>query len=121
MSMCVVCLRPLHLPDVWKVLEDGRCLCADCRLPAKGATILAEAARLADGPRNDSYGHPREDFTRTAKIWSALLGVEITAEQVGLCMIGVKLSRHCHAPKRDNLVDIAGYARTLEKLEEPAL
>jgi len=31
---------------------------------------------------------------------------------VPLCMIAVKLARQAHRHKRDNLVDIAGYART---------
>lgn len=38
----------------------------------------------------------------------------MTAEQVGLCMIGVKISRQCNAPRRDNMVDAAGYAATVQ-------
>lgn len=77
-------------------------------------SVLTEAEGLVHGDRNVSYGHPMDDFTRTAKMWSALFGIEFTAEQVGLAMICVKLSRERHAPKRDNLVDIAGYAETVE-------
>jgi hypothetical protein len=29
-------------------------------------------------------------------------------------MIGVKMSRECNRPKRDNRVDLAGYAETLD-------
>lgn len=81
--------------------------------------VLEEANRLTSRDRNQSYGHPREDFTRTAALWSAVLGCRVTPEQVALCMIQVKVSRLCHAPKRDSVVDIAGYARTLEMLGEP--
>lgn len=76
--------------------------------------ILEEANSLVYGDRQASYGHPLDDFERTAKIWSAILGHEVTAEQVGLCMCAVKISRQCNKPKRDNLVDLAGYAATVE-------
>jgi precorrin-4 methylase len=66
----------------------------------------------------DDYGHPIHDFTRTASMWSTILGVEVTAPQVAICMILVKVSRETHKHKRDNLVDIAGYARTLEMVYE---
>jgi hypothetical protein len=33
---------------------------------------------------------------------------------VGLLQIGVKISREVNAPKRDNRVDIAGYAKTVD-------
>ena len=82
-------------------------------------TILQEAQRLVHGDRQGSYGHPIDDFTKTAKIWTGILlpkllpGVEIEAEDVPLCMVGVKLSREVNKPKRDNLVDGAGYFETL--------
>ncbi len=77
-------------------------------------SILFEAHNLVHGVRGEDYGHPYHDFSRTAKIWSAILGVDVTPEQVALCMIGVKMSRECNRPKRDNRVDIAGYAEALD-------
>ena len=77
-------------------------------------SILTEAQQLVHGDRDTSYGHPLDGFERTAKMWSAILGIDVRPEQVGLCMIAVKLSRECHRQKRDNLVDIAGYAETVE-------
>ena len=76
-------------------------------------SVLLEADGLVHGDRNATYGHPLDDFKRTAKIWGAILGIEITPEQVGLCMCGVKISRECNKPKRDNMVDLAGYAETV--------
>lgn len=81
-------------------------------------TILQEAQRLVYGDRGADYGHPLDDFTRTAAIWSAILGAPVTAEQVGLCMIGVKISRQCNKPKRDNMADAAGYAGTVQMCVE---
>ena len=81
-------------------------------------SILEEAQRLVHGDRQSAYGHPLDDFTRTAAIWSAILEVPVTAEQVGLCMIGVKISRQCNAPRRDNMTDAAGYAATVQMVVE---
>jgi hypothetical protein len=81
-------------------------------------SVLDEAKRITGGERRDDYGHPAEDFARTARMWTGILagklreGAEITAMDVPLCMIAVKLARQAHRHKRDNLVDIAGYART---------
>lgn len=84
----------------------------------KPENILKEADKIVGGDRNTAYGHPKQDFQRTAKIWSAILGFEVPYEKVALCMVGVKLSRQCNASKRDNLVDIAGYAQTAYMVEQ---
>lgn len=73
--------------------------------------ILEEALRISSGDRQNAYGPPDQDFARTAKIWSALKGVEFEPREVALFMIALKLSRETHQRKRDNWVDIAGYAR----------
>lgn len=79
----------------------------------------AVAAEIVHGARQADYGHPFDDFSRTGRMWAAILGVpEITPEQVALCMIAVKVSRHVNLPKFDNLVDIAGYAETLNLVAE---
>lgn len=82
-------------------------------------TILQEAERLVSGPRQASYGPPVIDFTRTGRIWGAMLGLDdIPPRTVALLMVAAKLSREMNAPGRDNLVDIAGYARTAELVTE---
>lgn len=81
-------------------------------------SILDEAKRITTTVRHGDYGHPSEDFARTAQMWTGILanklrdGEQITAMDVPLCMVAVKLARQAHRHKRDNLVDIAGYART---------
>ena len=80
--------------------------------------VLDEAKRITASDRQEDYGHPSQDFTRTARMWTGILaaklreGEEVSAMDVPLCMIAVKLARQAHCHKRDNLVDIAGYART---------
>jgi hypothetical protein len=83
----------------------------------KNRSILEEAKHIVHGERGENYGHPFEDFSRTAQIWSAILEVDVTPEQVALCMIGVKISREVNRPKRDNIVDGAGYFETLDMVK----
>lgn len=75
------------------------------------ADILEEALRITKGDRNASYGPPDQDFHRTAQMWSAIKGVPFEAREVAMFMVALKLSRETHQRKRDNWVDIAGYAR----------
>jgi len=83
-----------------------------------GESILQEAERLTNGDRQNDYGHPLHDFNRTAGLWTALFGHKLTepltAEDVALAIVCVKMSRQINAPKRDNLVDGAGYLNCLD-------
>ena len=81
-------------------------------------SILVESERITNGPRRQAYGHPSTNFSRTAAIWSPILGVPVSAEQVGLCMVGVKLAREINGHTRDNLVDMCGYANTLDMIAQ---
>lgn len=86
-------------------------------------SILQEAHRLTHGPRGQDYGHPLDDYTRTAGMVSAMLAhklkTPLTPAEMAAVMICVKLSRQMHSPKRDNMVDAAGYAWvTQECLDE---
>lgn len=80
----------------------------------------------ADGPREATYGHPALHFTATGRMWGALLtarlGVQVPdvpADVVALMFIADKTVRLCEtAGHRDSLVDVAGYARCIEKVME---
>lgn len=49
-----------------------------------------------------------------AKIWGAILDITVKPEDVPLMMIAYKIVREVNKPKRDNRVDMAGYAKVLD-------
>jgi len=73
---------------------------------------LREAAKIISGERNKQYGNPEDNFERTAKIWSVILGTQITNEDVAMMMVGLKVARYASKSgfQPDTWVDIAGYA-----------
>ena len=82
-------------------------------------TILQEAQRLVHGDRGKDYGHPIEDYTRTGRIWGAILGIgDIDPRICCLMMGGVKMSREVNKHKRDNLTDLAGYAECADMIAQ---
>jgi hypothetical protein len=109
-----------YVPDWAGDLPDADMFTEDDPLQS---SVAADAQLCVYGDRQDDYGHPREDFTRTAIIWTGLLqhkladGAYIEAEDIARCMVGVKLARDVHSPRRDNRVDGIGYLITLDRLE----
>lgn len=87
-----------------------------------GESILQEAHRLTHGARNKDYGHPLDDYTRTARMFSALMADKLkeplTAADMAMAMMCVKLSRQANSPKRDNMTDAAGYAWVVQACHE---
>lgn len=86
-------------------------------------SILLEAESLVHGDRHEDYGHPLDDFNFTAVMWSSYLRKRgllsfnmpiLEADDIAIMMIMVKISRQANRRKRDNLVDIAGYAETAQ-------
>lgn len=85
-----------------------------------------EASRIVrNGERQKSYGHPNQDFERTAGMWTAFLrhkllpGVSITMEEMALMMGQLKMSRLASTPgHHDSLVDLIGYAICASRLKE---
>lgn len=81
--------------------------------------ILEEANQITSQDRHNDYGGPTENFTLVARYWSIWKGMEFKPEDVGMMNILQKVAREQFKHKRDNLTDIAGYARTLEVIHEP--
>lgn len=77
----------------------------------RAAKLLIEAAELINGERAKNYGEPQQSFENIAAHWSTYLGQKITAHDVGMMMILLKVSRAGRNRfHRDNFVDIAGYS-----------
>lgn len=80
--------------------------------------LAQEAVALVTGDRNRDYGHPDEDFQRTAEMWSGYLQSGYLQADVGvldvpLMMMQVKMSRMKESPyKVDHVRDLIGYALT---------
>ena len=72
--------------------------------------VLRRATALINGVRQDTYGEPVENFSRIAAVWSAVLNQPVTAQQVALCMAGLKMIRATTSPGHgDSYDDGAGY------------
>ena len=81
-------------------------------------SLAAEAVQLVGGDRNRAYAHPAINFQRIANLWSIILDVDITPEQVALCMIQVKVARLMNRHTRDSVIDLIGYSLTLDACME---
>ena len=75
------------------------------------ANVIAE--------RSTQYGDAPGNMAVIAQRWSATLGKEITAAQVVLCLLDLKLARLTQDPAHeDSAVDICGYAALLRELTQ---
>ena len=84
--------------------------------------ILEEAKEITSGDRQEDYGMPEDSFRGIADYWTVYLDSHeicrrISPTDVAKMMILLKLAREDYKHKRDNLVDIAGYAHTLSRIE----
>jgi hypothetical protein len=85
--------------------------------------VLLRADKIAGGDRSRDYGHPKENHQRIAGMWNAYCSAKgnnarFTASDVAMMMILLKIARHIHTPKDDNIVDIAGYAKCVAMIDE---
>ena len=81
-------------------------------------SILSEAEEIVNGSRHSDYGDARESFSRVATIANVMTGKELSPEDCCAVLIAVKLVRESFKHKRDNLVDLCGYAHIMNELNE---
>lgn len=71
---------------------------------------LDKAKELVTGDRQKDYGTPQESFRCIAALWSAYLGIEVTAEQVAIMQALLKIGRSAGGRKTPNTYyDLLGY------------
>jgi hypothetical protein len=71
--------------------------------------LFAEATLLSQD-RGRIYGSPYTNHKRIADIWSGILDMPITAHQVVLCMVGLKIARLVETPSHhDSIADSVAY------------
>ena len=80
--------------------------------------ILKEADRIINGDRQEAYGPPEKNFNRIAAGWSVILGQDVSAEQVALCMAWLKIARLVNGPHEDSYVDAAAYMALAAELSQ---
>ncbi len=69
--------------------------------------------------RGKAYGTVEKCFSDIAALWAAYFKRPITAADVAVCMMLLKIVRYRANPRNpDHLVDIAGYAACAAELEE---
>jgi hypothetical protein len=92
--------------------------------PKKQESICEEAFRIQGGDRQQDYGNPATNLLEIGASWEWYLktscnaDVSISARDVAHMMVLMKIARNIHKPKRDNWVDIAGYAQCGGKVDE---
>lgn len=84
--------------------------------------ILEAAQTCVCGDREQDYGSPEDNFKRIADLWNIYLGerlcVNIDAEDVAAMLALLKIARIASGnAKKDNWVDLAGYAAFGGELE----
>ncbi len=90
----------------------------------KDDTILEEAAGLIYGDRQQQYGNAAENFSDIALLWAPIIGKDIGPEAAALCLLQLKVARAIRDVredrpiKRDTIVDLAGYAGCIEKIQK---
>lgn len=87
-------------------------------------SILKEALDIVHNDRRADYGPGYPMCKKIAEMWSVIFGDRVQPEHVPMAMIAFKLVRQMYKHKRDNIVDMAGYAELLGEVMDqrpPAL
>jgi hypothetical protein len=118
---------PQAVPGVYNEAMADQLVKADAKIANSGialSSVLEEAEGLIYGDRKEQYGNAAKNFGDIAHLWEPILGVRPSAEAVALCLLQLKVARAINDIragkdiKRDTIVDLAGYAGCIEKIQK---
>ena len=89
--------------------------------PTPGTEILQEAYKIVNQDRQNTYGHPKDDYTKVTNIFETLTNKKLTLTEALLFMVSGKLARlktnldqgQLH---HDTLLDTIGYLTCLNMI-----
>ncbi|MGM9532139.1 DUF6378 domain-containing protein [Intestinibacter sp.] len=81
-------------------------------------SILDEAKSIVEGSRQSDYGDPVESFERISKAASMIAGKDLSPNECCAVLMAAKIVRESYSHKRDNLVDLCGYAEIMNRINE---
>ena len=80
---------------------------------------LKKAKELLSGDREKEYGNKKLNHENIAKLWSAYLKKDISAHDVAICMLLLKIARlQQGTPSADTYIDMVGYSAIAGELCE---
>ena len=91
--------------------------------PTPGTEILQEAYKIVNQDRQNTYGHPKDDYTKVTNIFETLTNKKLTLTEALLFMVSVKLARlktnldqgQLH---HDTLLDTIGYLTCINMIHQ---
>jgi hypothetical protein len=89
----------------------------------RGEKLFKDASNTINGERQTMYGEPEDSFFVIGSLWGEYLRtrydveLQIKPDDVAFMMVQYKMAREMNQHKRDNLVDIVGYAGILDDME----
>jgi hypothetical protein len=90
---------------------------AATRVVKQKPTVVGEALALVAGDHQDAYGDAEESFGRIAALWAPVLDIDVTPQQVALCLMQLRVAQYVHGEQRGSLVEIVEYAALLGQLQ----
>ena len=88
-------------------------------IKTENKSILSEAEEIVNGNRQSDYGDAANNFHRIANVVNSMYPqLNINAQQCCAVLMAVKLIREGFRHKRDNLVDLCGYAYIMNEIND---